>query len=169
MKKIATLNDLLCNQLLELLDAEKQQQEHLQKFMKKTGSTEFKTLLQKNMDNTVKHLKRLGDVLDTLGIDERNVECKVMSELISRAMQLAKNSDNTDVVEAGLIASLKCIKHFEIAEYGTLISYSRLLGDNDSLEILKKSISEEKIMDNDLTQLAEKNINLCAVHQDIEY
>lgn len=159
MKKITNLTNLLSQQLKELLHAEKQQQESLQKIIKKTESNELKQLFQKNINKTEKQAKRLEDALSILGEDKKVIECKAMKELLGRGLDLTKKCDNAEVLEAGLISSLQCIKHFEIAEYGTMASFAKLLGNDEVLEILKKTIAEEKAIDKELTELAERTIN----------
>lgn len=91
--------------------------------------------------------------------NKKTGECKVMAELLDRGLQLAKSCENNEVLESGMISSLQCIKHFEIAEYGTLASFAELLENDKVLKLLKMTIAEEKELDQALSELAEKTIN----------
>jgi ferritin-like metal-binding protein YciE len=52
------------------------------------------------------------------------------------------------------------VEHYEIATYGTLISFARLLGHGDIEELLQATLDEEKAADQKLTELAESEINV---------
>jgi ferritin-like metal-binding protein YciE len=57
--------------------------------------------------------------------------------------------------DAGLIASLQRIKHYEIATYGTLATYAGQLGLNDDKQTLGHILEREKSFDGELTRIAE--------------
>ena len=61
-----------------------------------------------------------------------------------------------------MIAAAQKIEHYEIASYGTLATYAKLLGEKEALKLLKLTINEEKNCDKDLTKLATSEINLKA-------
>ena len=163
--KIYDLSDLLCEHLRELLSAEKQQHYVLEKVIGKTQSNELRLLIQKNIDYSLQQAFRLEDILTILGRNKRTIECKIMRELLDRLIRFSQNCANTGVLDAELISSLQCIKHFEISEYGTLCSYfSKLLSDNEVLRLLKMTITEEKALERKLTELAESSVNLRVGH-----
>ena len=58
--------------------------------------------------------------------------------------------------DAGLIAAAQRAKHYEIAVYGTLRTWARRLGKQDSAaQLFQKILDEEKEEDKRLTQIAE--------------
>jgi ferritin-like metal-binding protein YciE len=57
-------------------------------------------------------------------------------------------------MDAGLIAAAQKVEHYEIASYGTLATYAKILGLNNALELLKETLAEEKETDEKLTELA---------------
>ena len=77
-------------------------------------------------------------------------------ELISEDAEAA-------VKDAGLIAAAQRVEHYEIAVYGTVSCYARLLGHSDAEKVLRETLGEEGDTDKALTALAEKSINLKAV------
>lgn len=162
MKKMNDLHDLFSEQLRELYNAEKQQLETYQKFIKKSESSELKELLQKNLDKTTNHVKRIEDAMKHMGESKRIAESKSMKELLDRGLYLMKYSGNEEVLEAGLITAVQGVKHFEISLYGTLIAFADLLGKKEVSDILKKILVEEKALDKEFTQVAEESINVRA-------
>ena len=62
-------------------------------------------------------------------------------------------------MDAGLISAAQRVEHYEIAGYGCVSTYAKLLGEDDAASLLRKTLEEEKKTDAKLTQLAE-SINL---------
>ena len=52
--------------------------------------------------------------------------------------------------------------NYEIARYGSLITWAKQLGRNDCASVLQKTLDEEKATDKKLTALAEGKVNLKA-------
>jgi ferritin-like metal-binding protein YciE len=65
-------------------------------------------------------------------------------------------------MDAGLIASAQRVEHYEIAGYGCVRTYARLLGDEQSARVLQQTLDEEGQTDKKLTDLAERLINVKA-------
>jgi ferritin-like metal-binding protein YciE len=51
------------------------------------------------------------------------------------------------------------LEHYEIARYGTLKTWARELGLDDAVKLLEATLGEEKMTDETLTQLAEREVN----------
>ena len=60
------------------------------------------------------------------------------------------------------------MEHYEIATYGTLCSWARLLEEEDVEELLLTTLDEEKAVDQKLTELAEDTINIEAAEGEAE-
>jgi ferritin-like metal-binding protein YciE len=65
-----------------------------------------------------------------------------------------------DVLDAALISAAQRVEHYEIAGYGCVRTYAKLLGDEESARILQQTLDEEGQTDKLLTQLAESSINV---------
>ena len=63
------------------------------------------------------------------------------------------------VLDAGLIACAQKVEHYEIASYGSLCEFARILGFKDQQKILASILAEEKSTDEKLTKLAETQVN----------
>jgi ferritin-like metal-binding protein YciE len=82
-----------------------------------------------------------------------------MEGVLEEGSELLEEDADDDVLDAGIIASAQKVEHYEIAAYGTLVAYARLLGDRQALRLLEQSLSEEKDADAKLTEIAESSIN----------
>jgi ferritin-like metal-binding protein YciE len=67
------------------------------------------------------------------------------------------------VRDAALIAAAQEAEHDEIAAYGTLRTWARVLGRADAAELLESTLREEKEADVTLSQVAERlNVRMAA-------
>jgi ferritin-like metal-binding protein YciE len=53
-----------------------------------------------------------------------------------------------------VIAAAQCAEHYEIAEYGTLRAWARVLGKSEAVQLLDWTLEEEKRADQKLTSVA---------------
>jgi len=63
-------------------------------------------------------------------------------------------------MDAGLIAAAQRVEHYEIAGYGCVRTYAKLLGNEQAAKLLQQTLDEEGNTDKKLTDLAESVINL---------
>ncbi|WP_394363918.1 DUF892 family protein [Chryseobacterium indoltheticum] len=56
------------------------------------------------------------------------------------------------------------MKHYEIATYGTLAAFAKVLKEKDCLKHLISTLDEEKNCDNLLTRIADTNLNSKAIN-----
>ena len=65
--------------------------------------------------------------------------------------------------DAGIIAASQKVEHYEIATYGTLAAFAKVLGEKKCLENLIKTLDEEKKCDLLLTSIADTALNTTAM------
>src|SRR5205823_13816617 len=82
-------------------------------------------------------------------------KCKAMQGLVAEGKDLI----DEDAGDAALISAAQKVEHYEIAAYGSLLSWARLLGEEDAADLLEETLDEEKETDEQLTQIAESAIN----------
>ena len=70
-----------------------------------------------------------------------------------------ENYEDSDAIDAGLIASAQAVEHYEITRYGTLKRWAEQLGHSDAVELLEQTLNEEKETDQLLTRIAEESAN----------
>ena len=68
-------------------------------------------------------------------------------------------------LDAGLISAAQHVEHYEIAGYGCVSTYAKLLGDNRAVSLLRQTLVDEKTTDEKLSQLA-GSINLEAAESE---
>ena len=66
-------------------------------------------------------------------------------------------------MDAALISAAQRVEHYEMAGYGCVRTYARLLGYEEAADLLQETLDEEGTADKKLTDLAETVINAEAV------
>jgi ferritin-like metal-binding protein YciE len=159
--KINSLHDLYIDQLRDLYDAENQLVKALPKMAEGSASDELREGFEEHLDQTRGHVQRLQQIFERLGEKPKGKKCKGMEGLVKEGSETLDEDMPEDTKDAGIIAAAQRVEHYEIAAYGTVLSWADLLGQDDDARLLEQTLEEEKETDQKLTQLAE-NINVQA-------
>ncbi len=158
--KLKSLHDLFVEELQDMYSAENMILKALPKMAEEATSTELRDGFEQHLEQTRGHVQRLDKIFDQLpGADPKGKKCKGMEGIIKDNKELLEADAEPEVLDAGLIAGAQRIEHYEIAGYGTVRTYARLLGRDDWAQLLEQTLEEEKETDAKLNQLAE-NINV---------
>ncbi|MBV9564664.1 MAG: ferritin-like domain-containing protein [Bradyrhizobium sp.] len=161
-KDIKTMNELFVHQLQDIYYAEQQLVKALQTMAGKATDKQLKEGFLSHLDETRTHVQRLEQVFQMCGLKVKAVDCPAIDGIIEEADEVAGEVADKAVLDAALINAGQAAEHYEIARYGTLITWARQLGRTDIASILQKTLDEEKTADKKLTSLAEGKINLRA-------
>lgn len=157
-----SLRDFMIDGLKDLYWAEKALTKALPKMIKNATSVRLQEAIQKHLDETESQAKRVQETFKALGEKAEAVKCDAMDGLLKEAEGIMKETEPGPVRDAAIIAAAQKVEHYEIASYGTLATYAKLLGEKEALRLLKSILAEEKTCDKDLTNLALSEINLKA-------
>ena len=161
-KDIKSMNDLFLHQLQDIYYAEQQLVKALPKMADKAGDKQLKQDFLFHLDETKNHVQRLDQVFQQIGSAVKAVDCPAIDGIIEEANELTGEVADKAVLDAALINAAQAAEHYEIARYGSLISWARQLGRSDVAGLLQKTLDEEKVTDRKLTTLAEGRVNLRA-------
>ena len=127
---------------------------------KAARSPQLKQAFEKHLEETKGHVQRLEQVFDHLGEKVKKKTCKAMEGLIAEGEETIQEDADPEVRDAALIAAAQRVEHYEMAGYGTLSAYAKLLKEKNVLKLLQATLAEEKATDEALTALAETAINV---------
>lgn len=155
------LKELYIDELKDIYNAEEQLVKALPKMAKASNSPELKAGFEEHLEQTKGHVERLERIFEALGEKPTGKKCKGMQGLIGEGDEMAKEKLQDDAHDAGLISAAQRVEHYEIAAYGSVRTYAKLLHDQAAVSLLEQTLEEEKETDRKLTMLAE-NINVVA-------
>jgi ferritin-like metal-binding protein YciE len=157
--KLESLKDLYLEQLKDLYSAETQLVDALPTMAEAASAQDLKMGFNNHLKQTQEHVRRLERIFKDLGEDAKGETCEGMKGLIKEGSAMAKMKGEDAARDAGLIAAAQRVEHYEIAAYGTVRTYAELLGHDQHVTLLEKTLNEEEETDERLTQLAESHIN----------
>jgi ferritin-like metal-binding protein YciE len=159
-EKMESLHDLFLKELSDIHDAENQVMKALPKLAKAASSTQLQRAFEHHLEETRSQIGRLDEVFAHLGEEPEGKKCKGMQGLIDEGGEILKMKGDEATRDAALIAAAQKVEHYEIASYGTVATFAKMLGDMEAARILGEILSQEKETDQKLTRLAESRINV---------
>lgn len=154
--ELDTLEKLYIDELKDLWSAEKQILEALPKMIRAANARSLKQAFTRHLKPSRQHKKRLERILKGLDMSSRGKHCGGMEGLIKEGAELIKERPEPEVLDAGLITAAQHVEHYEMAGYGTVRTWARLLGYNDQANLLQRTLNEEGDTDKGLTRLAKR-------------
>ena len=135
--------------------------------MKNAATTEeLEDAIEEHMKQTQRHVKRLEKVFHMIGQKPEGKRCEAMDGLVKELKTILRETEeNTMTRDAALIIAAQKIEHYEIASYGGLVALAITLGLERAADILDKTLMEEEMTDQMLTDIAEAYINVEAEHE----
>lgn len=159
---LETLHDLWVHELKDLYSAERQLVQALPKMAKAASSDELRTAIENHLAETEEQVTRIEQILESFGESPRGQKCEGMEGLIEEGKSLLEEDGDADVMDAGIIVAAQKVEHYEIASYGAVCEYARMMGHTEALQLLEQTLQEEKNADQLLNQIAEGGINALA-------
>jgi Mn-containing catalase len=150
------IEDLLAEQLADLLSAEGQLVKALPKMAKAANSDALRDAFEQHLEETRGHVDRLKEVFTLLGVTAKAKACKGMEGLIEEGNEVMEEGEQKEPAAAdlALIAAAQRVEHYEISAYGTARTLAGQAGLPAASEILSRTLAEEEVSDNLLTQIA---------------
>ena len=148
------LKHLYIEELKDLFSAENQLVKALPKMAKASTSDDLRTGFEEHLVQTTEHVARLERIFKALEESPKGKKCKGMEGLISEGPALSEEDPAPEELDAGLIAAAQRVEHYEMAGYGCVSAYAKLLGEDQALSLLRQTFEEEKETDKMLTQLS---------------
>jgi ferritin-like metal-binding protein YciE len=159
MAGVDSLKGFFKEELKDLHSAESQIIEALPKMEKAASSQDLKRAFQEHLEQTREQKKRIEQVAKKMNFDPTGKKCVGMQGLIKEGEEILKEDMSSDVRDAALIAAAQKVEHYEIAGYGTAVTYAEMIGASDAVDLLKQTLNEEEKTDKKLTKLATSHIN----------
>lgn len=151
---LSNLEDVFLDVLKDTLDAEKQILKALPKMAKAAESPKLKAAFEKHKAVTEEQVERLQTVFESIDKAARGKHCPGMKGLLEEGSELIKEEETGPALDAALICAAQKVEHYEIAAYGSLVTYAKMLGLKDAGKLLTATLNEEKQTDVELSKLA---------------
>ena len=152
---IDNLRKLYVDQIQHLQSAETQIVEALPKLIEAASDVQLKSSLQTHLQETREQVSRLQGILEQTAGRPEPKRNKSMAALIEDGNDMVADAKNDSVRDASIIAACQRIEHYEIAAYGTVRDFAKIIGEPGQAELLEKTLEEEKRADAALNSIAD--------------
>ncbi|HJT70194.1 MAG TPA: DUF892 family protein [Terriglobales bacterium] len=164
--KVESFRDLFEIELRYAYDCEQQLvKKGLPTMIEAANSPELRQGLEQHLQETRNHVSRLERVFSICGLEAKAEDNDVFDEISSAVKDSISEVEDGSLRDAALIVNGNLVEHYEMAIYGTLVSFAQQLGYRDAVQLLQQTLQEEKAADAKLTQLGESRINASAAQE----
>jgi ferritin-like metal-binding protein YciE len=153
---MSMLRETFLEELADIYDAEKQLLKALPKMAQAAQHEDLRRAFEEHLEQTEGQVERLEQVFEVIGEEPKGKGCKAMEGMVREGDELIKERKG----DAALICAAQKVEHYEIASYGSLQSWARLLGEEEAADLLEETLDEERDTDERLTEVAESAINV---------
>lgn len=154
-----TMEQLFHALLQDVYYAEKELTKALPKMAKEATDEYLKKAFTDHLEETEGHIDRLQKAFEMIGKPAKGKKCDAIVGIIAEGKEVIEEVDDEETLDAGLIASAQAAEHYEIARYGTLCAWAKLLGKPQVARLLHETLEEEKMADTLLSKIADRSVN----------
>jgi ferritin-like metal-binding protein YciE len=156
---IKSPQDLLTQEVREIHSAERQLSRAIPKLAKAAGSEKLREMLQRRREQGAILIEALDEALEEMQVSKGRVKNVAIEGLIEDATQHVEEIEDEKMLDAALIGAVQKVEHYCIAAWGTTRSMGHLFGQQKVVEAMERALEEGKRYDEQMTQLAESEIN----------
>lgn len=160
--------DLLTQEMKEIHSAERQLSRALPKLAKAASSQRLREMLEKRREQGATLIESVDEALEELGTTRARKKNDAIEGLIEDANQHVEEISDKKMLDAALIGAVQKIEHYCLAAWGTVASMGRLFEQQKVVEAMERALEEGKRFDQEMTQLAETEVNPAMLRQDQE-
>lgn len=154
-----TLEEAFYHTLQDIYYAETALTKALPNVAKAAGNAEFKALVLTHLDETKQQIGILDKVFASIGQKASGTKCDAIDGLIKETDGIIKDATGI-ALDACLIAAAQAVEHYEIARYGALREWAKVLGHIEAHDLLSQILDMEKAANSKLTGVAVSAVNM---------
>lgn len=153
-----TLADAFEHTLQDIYYAEQTLVKTMPKLKDAANGKKLKDAIDDHMAETKTQVETLKKVFKSIGKKPSGEKCDAIEGLIKETDSILVEATGT-AKNAALLAACQAVEHYEIARYGTLREWAKVLGHDEAHDLLTAILDQEKAANSKLTNLAVSTIN----------
>jgi ferritin-like metal-binding protein YciE len=150
-----TLSNAFVDQLRDVYYAERQILKALPKMIRAAKSRDLKDGLTKHRQETEGQVERLQQVFELIGERARAKTCPAIDGILDEGAEVMEEYAGSPALDAVIAAAGQAVEHYEIARYGTLCAWGKLLGYGEAVGLLQQTLDQEKAADEALSTVSD--------------
>lgn len=161
-----TLKCLFMEELKDRYDSEKQLVQAMPQMIAASKCEELKETIQAHLEETKEQITKLEKVFECCGEKPTTKKCAGTAGLLKEAQELTAEFKNAPAIDAAIVSLAQKIEHYEIASYGCLVEWAKLMENNEAADILQEILDQEGDANKALIEVAISKCNEDALATD---
>jgi ferritin-like metal-binding protein YciE len=153
------LEGLFLDSLADMYYAENELTKALPEMARAATHGHLRVAFETHLTETEGHIHKLEQVFEAFGKNPKSKKSPAILGIIKEAEEIASENKKSPTINAALIFAEQKAEHYEIASYGGLRDWAKLLGNEEAADILDEILDEEKAADARLSGLADEQCN----------
>jgi len=149
---------MLLEEMREIHSAERQLQRALPKLNRNIETEDLQSAMQARIEQSQRLIEDLDNAFEELGASKGRRKNAAVEGLLEETNELVDQIEDPMLREAALIGAVQKLEHYCIAAWGTSRSMAQALGRDSVVECMERALEEGKQQDQELTQIAEKQV-----------
>jgi ferritin-like metal-binding protein YciE len=154
-----TLEEAFHHTLQDICYAETALTKALPNVAKAAGNADFKALVLAHLAETKQQIVILDKVFASIGKRPAGVKCDAIDGLIKETDGIINGATGI-ALDACLTAAAQAVEHYEIARYGALREWAKVLAHTEAHDLLSQILDMEKAANSKLTGVAVNEVNM---------
>ena|SRR5271166_2812597 len=159
MPSLRSPQDMLAVELKDIYSAERQLSRALPRLAKQVTSERLREMLDHRREQGAMLIEQLDDALEEMTVSKGRQKNVAAEGLIEDMGHHLDEVDDDRFRDPLLLAAMQKIEHYCIAAWGTAAAIGRLLGQEKVVKTMEQVLTEGKEFDDQMTRLAEEEIN----------
>jgi ferritin-like metal-binding protein YciE len=159
MPALRSAEDLLALELKQIHSAERQLSRALPRLAKQLDSDQLREMLDRRREQGVGLIERIEDALEAMQTSKARQKNIIAEALIEDVTEHLDNIEEDALFDAFVLAAVQKTEHYCIAAWGTAAALARLLDEDEVVRTMEQALDEGKRFDEEMTKLAEQEIN----------
>jgi ferritin-like metal-binding protein YciE len=158
--------DIFTTELKEIYSAERQLMRALPRLTKRVKHPGFQQALETRKQQGEALINDLDEAFDQMEVTKARPKNVAAEGLLEDINQHLEEIQDERLLAPVVIAGLQKVEHYCIAAWGTARSMGRLLGEERVIQSMDRVLDEGKQLDQELTRLAEEEVNPLMLDQE---
>ena len=154
-----TMLDVFEHTLQDVYYAENALTKALPKVAEAASNADLKKALNEHLEETWSQIKTLDGVFKAIGKKPFGQKCDAIEGLIKETDGVIKEAKSDNARDLAIVGCCQAVEHYEIARYGTLREWAKVLGYGEAHDLLTQILDQERAANSKLTNLAVTTLN----------
>ena len=151
--------EMLHTELAEIHSAENQLMKAAPRLVKAVENETLREMLDRRVEQAEQLIEDIDGVFEEMGHAMPRKKNVAAEGLLRDALQHIQEIPRGPALDATLIGAVQKLEHYCIAAWGTTRAFAQAMGEETTVEVMQRVLEEGKALDEELTELAESEVN----------